>query len=429
MQIIVVGLNHETAPTEIRERLSFTHDQLGDALTRLTTLVIEGVILSTCHRTEVYALVENDALGYEVVVRFMANYHHFPVEAFALHLYRCCDEEAVLHLFNVASGISSMIIGEPQILGQVRDAFKVAADQGAASRVLSALFRQAIHVGKRARTVTAIGHQALTTSHAAVALAREASRPLPLSGRRVLVIGAGSTGKLLVSLLVKVGVRKIQIANRTPERAVALAERAGGQGWGLEAVGRLLMEVDLVISATEAQHPIVTAPMVEAARPRLRERPLVLIDMGMPRDIDPVVKDSDGVILHNVDDLRAVMEDTLTRQRREINKVQEIVAQETVKYMTWFRSLEMVPTIIALSRKVEVIRTQELKRHASRLGMLSEAQQEAVEVLTTSIIRKILHQPTVRLKEYAGQHRGYLCAEVLHDLFALEVEGATEERR
>jgi glutamyl-tRNA reductase len=424
MHIVVVGLNHKAAPVEIREKLAFTSHSLEKALQKFINddgggqgYAVEGVILSTCNRTEIYALAKEVDSGYEAIRRFMADFHQLPQEEFADYLYAYDDREAVAHLFAVASGIDSMIVGEPQILGQVRDAFEEAAAQRAAGGVLSALFRQAIHVGKRARTETGISQNAISVSYAAVELAKKIFGDL--GSCQVLLIGAGEMGELTVENLVGNGVKGIIVANRTYQRAVGLAERFGGRAIGLDRIGQALWTADIVISSTESPHFIIKPEMVSEAMWMRRNRPLFLIDIAVPRDIDPAVQRIENTYLYNIDDLQAVVEANIRERRKEVGKVKAIIHEEVAKFMAWFRSLEVVPTITDLKNYAEEIRRAELAKALRRLGDCSEREENIINALTMSIVNKLLHQPIVRLKKHANGHNGYLYTEAIRELFGL----------
>ena len=425
MHIVVVGLSHKGTPVEIREKLAFTNHCLEDALRKLVPnnddegggYAVEGVILSTCNRTEICALAKEADSGYEAIRRFMADFHQLSQREFADYLYAYDDKEAVIHLFAVASGIDSMIVGEPQILGQVRDAFEKAAAQKAAGGVLSALFRQAIHVGKLARTETGICQSAASVSYAAVELAKKIFGDL--GSRQVLLIGAGEMSELTAKNLVDNGVGGIIVANRTYERAVGLAERFDGRAVDFARIGHALWTADIVITSTGAPHFIVKPEMVREAMRMRRNRPLFLIDIAVPRDIDPEVQRIENTYLYDIDDLQAVVEANIRERQKEVGKVEAIIHEELAKFMAWFRSLEVVPTITDLRKHAEEIRRAELAKAMRRLGDFSEREENIINALTIGIVNKILHQPIVRLKEHGNGHNGYLYTEAIRELFGL----------
>lgn len=425
MHILIVGLNHKAAPVEIREKVAIPDDTLAGALDQLVnhhdhqnSYVPEGVILSTCNRLEVCALVRDSSFGRRDICRFLSDFHGIVPEAFQDYLYTHSDEQAVRHLFAVASGIDSMVVGESQIQGQVRQAFEAAAQQGATGNVLSALFRQAINVGKRARAKTAIGRNAVSVSHAAVELARRIFGDL--AGHEVLVIGAGETSELVARNLMDNGTQGIMVANRTYERAVELAERFGGRALRFDRLVWALRAADIVISSTAAPRFIISPDVIRQARRTRHGRPLFLIDIAVPRDIDPAVQGIDNVFLYDIDDLEAVVQANIRERQKEVVKVEAIIAQETPKFMGWFRSLDAVPTIVDLRAHAESIRQAELEKALRRLHDLSDRDQNIVRALSVGIVNKILHQPTVRLKQQAKDPNGYLYSDTLRHLFGLE---------
>lgn len=425
MHIVVLGLNHKVAPVEIRERLAFTGDSLEKALQEFVSsdgtgkqgCAAEGVILSTCNRTEIYAVTQEVSSGYKIICRFMSDFHRLPEREFADYLYAYDDKRAVAHLFAVASGLDSMIVGETQILGQVRDAFQEAAAHKVVGGVLSALFRRAIHVGKRARTETGISQNAVSVSYAAVGLARKIFGDL--GSRQVLLIGAGKMGELTAKNLVDSGVKGIIVANRTYQRALELAERFGGQAIDFARIGHALWTADIVITSAGAPHFIIKPEVVREAMRMRRNRPLFLIDIAVPRDIDSAVQQIENIHLYNIDDLQAVVETNIRERQKEVGKVECLIHRELAEFMAWFRSLEVVPTITALRNQAEEIRQMELHKALQRLGHLSEREENIIKASTIAIVNKILHQPTIQLKKHATDNNGYLYTETIRELFGL----------
>ena len=421
MSVLVVGLTYREAPVGLLERFAFDASSLPKALHQLTSSehVREGAILSTCNRVEVYALVTGFHAGLAELRRFLAESHHVAVEEFGGSLGSRYEEEAIAHLFAVASGIDSMVVGEPQILSQVREAFRVAADEGAAGPVLSALFRQAIRVGKRARAETAIGKTVKTFAGAGAEFAR---RELgSLDGKTVLVVGAGKMSDFAARRLVRDGA-KVLVANRTPARSRALAERIGGRDLPITSLAEGLVRADLVLSSTGSPEPLITRDMVAdamAARPRSR---LVLLDLAVPRDVDPDVRTIEGVALRDLDDLRGALAPG-PEQMHEVARVREIIVDEVPRFTRWQRGYHLAPLLEALQRRGEDARVRELKRAAGRLADLSEGEREAVELLTRSIVAKLLHPPVSALKRNAGTGEGEALARALRELFDLPGDG------
>lgn len=418
MRILVVGLNHKAAPVEIRERLAFPEARLGEAFTLLADYAQEGVILSTCNRTEVYCVSTDTADAARTITQFLADFHRLSPSEFASHLYSYAQRDAVKHLFAVSAGIDSMIVGEPQILGQVRDAYESALSYESAGRILSQLFRDAISLGKLVRTETDISRNAVSVSYAAVELGRKIFGDL--RSRTVLVIGAGEMGELTAKTLVDIGVGRVLVANRTRERAAELAGRMGGEVVDFGDLSRVLSLSDIVISSTGAPGIVLTTDMITRAMQVRRQRPLFMIDIAVPRDIDPNAQRLDNVFLYNVDDLEAVCHANMKERQREVKRVEAIMDAEINKFFVWWETLAVVPTIAALRDKAETIRQAELDKAYRKLGRLSDDERATVNALTRAIVNKMLHQPIVRLKgrSNGADHRQYHSA--IRELFDLD---------
>ncbi len=420
MPVFVVGLNFKSAPLELLERLAVDPERLPKALARLLDgdHVHEGVVLSTCNRVEVYSAISRFHAGSTDVRRFLAEFHQLEPQDFADQLYSYYEERAVRHLFAVASGVDSMVVGESQILGQVREAFRAAQEEGAVGPVLSTLFGQAIKVGRRARRETAIG--AGPTSTLEVGL-RVAERQLgSLAGRRVLVVGAGKMGRLAGRGLRAAGVAEVVVANRTAANGATLARELGGRHVPLDRVGDELAAADLVIASTAAMTPTITAEAVAAAvaRRAAPRQPLVVLDLGVPRDVDPEVRSLPGAFLADLDGLRAVLETEDEGRLAEIERVRRLIGEESAAFMTWQREVRLSPTIRALRAKAEEARRRELARAESRLAGLSESERAAVEAVTRRLVNKLLHEPVVRGKALAAGPDGDLYARMLQELYA-----------
>lgn len=417
--MIVVGLNHRTVPLGVLERMAVPAERLPKALDDLVSRehIAEAVVLSTCHRTEVYAAAERFHGAVSDIRNFLSELAGIPPEDFADHLYAYYDDAAVAHLFGVASGLDSVVLGESEILGQVRRAWEAARDLGAAGTALSGLFRHAAEVGKRARTETGIGRHVTSLSQAAVAMATH--RLGSLAGRRILVLGAGDMGESMAVALAGSGVSEVLVANRTRSRATALARRIGGRGIALGEVPAALASVDLLLSSTGAQEVLLGRDDFERAVAARGGRPLLIVDVAMPRDVDPAVGSLPGVTLLDLDDLKAFVAAGMAERRKEVAKVRAIITEEVGRYLARSVAREMAPVITELRERAEAIRTAELARFAGRLEGLDERQREAVEALTRGIVAKLLHQPTVALKEAAGDPAGLRLAEALRALFDL----------
>jgi glutamyl-tRNA reductase len=419
MSLVVVGLNHRTVPVELLERVSVAPEGLPKALQTLSRAehLAEVVLLSTCNRTEIYAHATLFHPAMQDVSDFLADTSGVDPEEFADLLYTYHDDAAVAHLFAVAAGLDSMIIGEGEILGQVREAWNAADHEGTTGPLLSRTFRHAVEVGKRARTETAIGRHAVSVSSAAVALAT--TRLGSLDDRRVLVLGAGSMGEGMALALAGAGVREIIVANRTAVRAEELAARVGGRAIALEEIPDALIACDVLLASTGAQDLLVERSDIEAVMSARSGRALLVVDIGVPRNIDPGAGQVFGVTLLDIDDLRAFGEQSLAQRRQEIGHVRDIIAAELDRHRLERSAREVAPLITSLRARAEELRTAELDRFRNKLDALDPAAREAVEALTQGIVNKLLHEPTVRMKDASGSARGELYADALFELFGL----------
>ena len=416
MSVLVAGLNYKSTPLELLERFSFDQAELPKALlaARASEHVREAVILSTCNRTEVYAVVDGFHSGVGALRQFLSEFHHVAPDEFGDRLYGLYEEEAVAHLFAVASGIDSMVVGEPQILSQVRRAFRSANEEGAVGSTLSALFRQAIRVGRRARAETGISRSSSTLALAGATLAR--AELGALDGKTVLIVGAGKMSDLAAVAIAQEGAR-VLIANRTPSRAHAVASRSGGTAVALADLPTAIADADLVLTSTGASQPLITREMVAMAMEG-RERLLVMLDLAVPRDVEPGVAELDHVTLRDMDDLReAVAPDG--EQLREVDRVAEIIGTEVPKFLAWQRTHALAPLLEALQTRAEHVRAAELKRAEGLLADLDERERAAVETLTKSMLAKLLHDPVKALKEHAGTAHGEALARALRMLYGL----------
>jgi glutamyl-tRNA reductase len=407
MSVVLVGISHHQAPVELRERAALDPERAGELARMLAGERGEAVCLSTCNRTELYLADESgDEAEHKAEAALLAL-----EEELGPSLYRLRDEAAALHLFRVAAGLDSMVPGEGEILGQVR----AAHDVGATGPVLDRLFRDALHAGKKARTETAIGESPASVSSAAAALAEQVFGDL--DRRRVLVIGAGEAGELAIKSLRARGAVIAFVANRTRERAETLTSRYGGDALSLEEVAANLEQVDVVLSSTASADWALTRADVEAALPVRRGRPLFLIDLAVPRDLDPAIHELDGCYLYDIDDLEAVVAETLAGRRREAERAEAIVAGEAERFREWQASLDVVPAIASLRARAEEIREAELDR-----AKLSGAERRAAESVTAAVVNKLLHLPTIRMKQAAAAADGVIYADAVRHLFGLEDE-------
>jgi glutamyl-tRNA reductase len=418
--VTCVGLNHRTAPVEEREKVAFSAEDLPDALNRLHAELGNAVVISTCNRTELYATTAGGAHEADRLLDALA-----ACKGAQLHprlTYFLSHDEAVRHMFRVACGIDSMVLGESQILGQVRDAMSAATQAGSLNGVLSRLLHSALRVGKRARSQTNIGRYAVSVSSAAVALARQTVGTL--EGKTVLVISAGSTGELAATSLAESGAERILVTNRTPQRAAALARKIGGEPVPFSRLPRALAVSDIVISGTGAGEFVLRPETVASAAADRNGNDLLLLDVAVPRDIDPAVRELSGVRLFDIDDIEAVSRANLRGRRREVLRVEAHVEDEVEGFMNWWRSLDVVPVIAALRERAEEIRDRELERTLRRLPGLDDEQRDRIEAMTRAIVKKMLDRPIARLKD--GADTG-LYMEALEDLF--EVRSTPSRKR
>ena len=419
MSVVVVGLNHRTVPLDLLERMTVPSSLLPKALADLTSRehVTEAVVLSTCNRIEVYAFAEKFHGAYQDIRNFFAEVSHVAPEEFSDHLTSLYDGDAARHLFSVASGLDSAVLGEHEILGQVRTAWEVSSAEGAVGPVLNPLFRHALEVGKRVRTETAISRNITSVSQAAVAMATD--RLGGLEGRQVLVVGAGEMGEGLARALHSGGVASIRVANRTWDRAIEVAGRLGGVPVRLDDLPHHLAEVDVLLTSTGASAVILEHGDLASVVGERHGRELLVVDIAVPRDVDPAAGEIEGVTLLDMDDLREFAEVGIRERQREVTAVQTIVDAELDRYVDESTARSVAPLVASLRSRGDLVRSGELERLAARLGDLDDRQREAVEALAAGIVGKLLHEPTVRMKDAAGTARGERLAEALRDLFDL----------
>ncbi|HET9291817.1 MAG TPA: glutamyl-tRNA reductase [Actinomycetes bacterium] len=426
MPVFVVGANYRSAPLELLERLALDAERRPKALASLLDLehVHEAVVVSTCNRVEVYVAISRFHGAAAEVRRFLADFNGLGLGELTDHLYDYYEERAVQHLFAVAAGVDSMVVGEAQILGQVREAFQAAQAERSAGPVLSALFTRAIKVGRRARNETGIGAGLVST--VTVGLRVAAGRLDGLAGCRVLLVGAGGLARLAGRALREAGAGELVVANRTMATGTALARALGGRAVPLDAIAGELAAADLVVAATAGTVPTVTADTVDAAVTG-RDRPLVVLDLGVPRDVEPGVRELPGVVLADLDALRAVLE-TDEGPRREVERVRALIGQETAAFMGGQREARLAPTIRALRARAEQVRQGELAKASARLAGLDAQQRAAVEAVTRGLVNKLLHDPMVRGKSLAARPDGDLYVAALRELYGLDLRAGDDER-
>jgi glutamyl-tRNA reductase len=422
MHLFLLGVSHRTAPVDLRERLDFSSRDVGGAVEALATRpsAAETVVLSTCNRSEIYLASSDPERARQEVIGFLADYHQLPGELFVPHLFTSSDQEAVRHLFRVAAGLDSIVVGEPQILGQVKDAFQAAAERHSAGPLLTKAFQWAFNVGKRVRHETALGRGAVSIAYAAVSPARKIFGKL--HGRSVLVIGAGEISTLTAQHLRNEGAAEIVITSRTAAHAEALAETVSGRAIPWAEMPEALGRADIIITATGAQRPIITRAHVEAVTGRRRSGPLFIVDLAVPRDVEASVGDIEQVFLYNVDDLQGIVQENLSRRAAEIEQAERIVSEEVAQFSAWQRSRATVPTIRALRDRFEVTRRAELQRLKGKLSGLPPEAFDKVDDITRLIVEKLLLEPTEQLKALPDEETQAAYTEAINRLFRLRDE-------
>lgn len=434
MHLLLVGVSHRTAPVDLRERIDFSTRGVEEAVVSLAgrPANTEAAIVSTCNRAEIYLAAGDPVLAREDVLAFFQEFHGVESSAVVPHLYERQDVEAARHLFRVAAGLDSLVVGEPQILGQVKDAYSVASEQQAVGPLLNRLFHASFVAGKRVRSETSLGEGAVSISFAAVSLARKIFGNL--GDRAVTVVGAGEMGKLTAQHLKAQGIRKLLITSRTAARATALASVIQGTAVPWDHMTAAVAEADIVITATGASLPILARTDVAAIMRTRPNRPLFIIDIAVPRDVDPAAGELEQVFLYNVDDLQAVVQENLSRRAAEVTRAESIVAEEADRFAAWLRSRGAIPTVIALRQRFEAIRLAELERLQHKLAPLPPDARARVDEITHLLIEKLLLTPTEQLKSLPDRETISAHADALARLFSLggeasEAVGPTSDTR
>lgn len=419
-EIILIGLNHKTAPVEIRECLAFTDHDTRSALTALSAhpAIDESVLLSTCNRVELLLAVNDLAPAVATAKQYLSQVKQVPLRNFDAALYLHQGDQAVRHLFRVAASLDSMVVGEPQILGQVKSAYRWATEEKTSGVILNRLLHRTFFVAKRIRSETGIGDHAVSISYAAIELGRKIFGTL--EGKRVLLIGAGEMAELAVEHLIRHRAGRILVANRTFERGVALAAKYKGTAIRFEEIVSYLGEVDIVVCSTGAQAYVLQRDDVKAVMRGRRNRPLFFIDIAVPRDIDPRVNQLNNAYLYDIDDLNEIIDDNIQDRQHEAVKAERIVDEAVIHFRQWFQSLEVVPTIKALRAKVEMVAQTEVQKALNQLGHLGEHDQKAIEKMIDALINKILHDPTRYLKSNGCQGNRSVSLDITRKLFNLD---------
>lgn len=426
IRIVNIGMNHETAPVELRECLAKdpAHADRALAMMRELACVKEGMFLSTCNRVEALFTTEQTDEAKGSVIAVLSKLGGMPSESLCSNLFTYEDRDAVRHIFRVASSLDSMVIGEPQILGQIKEAYTSATKENTTGVILNRLLHRAFHTAKRVRTETGISDAAVSVSYAAVELAKKIF--YDFKGKKVLLIGAGEMAELAARHLLSQGVSAITVANRTFQKAVEVAQVFKGVPVSFEEIEAQLLEADIVISSTAAPGYVITHDQVKGSMKKRRNRPLFFIDIAVPRDVEPEVNDLENVYAYDIDDLKGIIQVNRGQREEEAIKAERIVEEEVIKFEQWLKTLEVVPTIVSLKEKAETIRQAELKKSLSSLGELSPSQMKSLETLTLSITEKILNDPILFLKQKADRPLGKSYLDTARRLFRLDRENGDE---
>lgn len=420
MHIIVVGLDYRTAPVEVREKFTFSEQQLPSALRQLqhTKSILECVIVATCNRTELYVVVDRHQVCGHYIRSFLEAWFGVPRQEFTSHLYMYEDQRAIEHLFRVASGLESMIIGETQILGQVRNAFLLAQQCRTTGTLFNRLFKQAVTLAKRAHAQTTIGETAVSISYAAVELGKRIFGDF--TNKKVMILGAGKMSELTAKHLQANGSSDVLVVNRTYSHAEELARKFGGTACPMEEAPERLRDIDIVISSTGASGYVLTREQVEQAMEGRKSRPLFMIDIAVPRDLDPSIAEASGVFLYDIDDLEGVVESNLDHRRKEAAKIEVMIEEEIDQFEQWYKILGVGPVIRALQQKAEEIHQETMVSLFNKLPDLDERETKLIRKLSKSIVNQVLHDPILRIKELAGEKHSDEALRMFANLFALE---------
>ena len=418
--LVLVGVNHKTTPVEIREKLAFNQDKLEASLEELVSSpeIIENIILSTCNRVEIYARVENTDRGIQLLQDFICDYHSISRGNLDQYFYSFCDNQAVEHLFRVSSSLDSMVLGEAQILGQVKDAYSTARSFSSTGMVLNQLFEKAFNVAKKVREETGISERGVSISSAAVELAKKIFEDL--ENHSVMLVGTGEMAELAAKHLISYGVKTVYVASRTYERAATLAQTLNGCALGFEEFKEEMHKADIIITSTAAPTFIIQKAMMEKAIQKRKNKSIFLIDIAVPRDIAPEVNELENVYLYDIDDLQNVVNANMEERQKEAENAMEIVKHEVTKFNNWFSTLDAVPTIVEMRNRAEDMRKIEVEKNLKAMDHLSSDDKESIHLLTQSIVNKILHKPTINLKKKTQSQDGHIYLKAIRHLFHLD---------
>jgi glutamyl-tRNA reductase len=418
--LILVGVNHKTTPVEIRERLAFSRGEIEASLERLVgnPEIIENIILSTCNRVEIYARVNDTTKGIGLLKDFICDYHNISPQELDKYFYSYQDERAVEHLFRVSSSLDSMVLGEAQILGQVKDAYNTARALRSTGMVLNQLFEKAFNVAKKVREETGIAERGVSISSAAVELARKIFEDL--ENHSVMLVGTGEMAELAAKHLISYGVKTVYVCSRTYERAAALAKTLNGCALDFEMFKDEMYKADIVITSTASPKFIIKKDMVERAIHQRKNKPIFFIDIAVPRDIEPEVNDLENVYLYDIDDLQGVVSANIKEREKEAETAMELIQIEVTKFNNWVVSLDAVPTIVEIRNRADSIRKKELEKALKKMEPLSEQDENTLHLMTQSILNKIFHKPTINLKKQTQSQEGHVYLKAIRHLFHLD---------
>ncbi len=418
--LVIVGVNHKTTPVELREKLAFTRGNIEESTEKLGNFpeIDENLIISTCNRVEIYARVNDVDKGIDRLKKFICEFHMIPYNLLDKHFYAFREEETVQHLFRVSASLDSMVIGESQILGQVKDAYSLAKSLQTTGLILNQLFEKAFNVAKKIREETGIAESAVSISSAAVELARKIFEDL--ENHTVMLVGTGEMAELAAKHLISYGVKTVYVASRTYERAAALAKTLNGSALDFEHFKSEMHKADIVISSTASPKFIISKDMVNQAIHQRKHRPMFFIDIAVPRDIEPEVNDLENVYLYDIDDLHNVVNANIQEREKEAEAAMEIIRSEVSKFNNWVETLDAVPTIVELRKRAEAVRRQEIEKTFKKMPHLSDEDKNNLHQMTAAIINKILHKPTVNLKKKTKTPEGRTYLKAIRDLFHLD---------
>ena len=420
VNLILVGVNHKTTPVEIREKLAFTKGKIEQSVDHLFNFpdIIEHTILSTCNRVEIYARANSQDSAIKSIKQFICDFHQLSLVELEDHFYSYSNKEAVEHLFRVSSSLDSMILGEAQILGQVKEAYSLARDLRSTGLVLNQLFEKAFSIAKKVREETGIAERSVSISSAAVELAQKIFDDL--ENHTVMLVGTGEMAELAAKHLISYGVKTIYVTSRTYERAANLARTLNGSALDFEAFKNELHRADIVITSTSAPNFIIKKEIVEKAIHERKNKPIFFIDIAVPRDIEPDVNDLENVYLYDIDDLQVVVSANIKEREKEAKNAMNFISQEVTKFNNWVGTLDAVPTIVEIRKKAENIRMQEVEKTLKKISHLSEDDKKLLRQMSSSMVNKILHKPTIKLKQKTQSEDGHVYLKAIRHLFHLD---------